>query len=477
MNDPGERDKLLGYDDALKLDIGAVTDLYRRYVNPGQVDILSRFSFAKDRITRAEGCYLETSAGRRILDMTGGHGLLAHGHNHPRILAVRQRFQNEKRMEVHKSYLSPWMAALCHNIAALCGGDLCRPYCVNSGAEAIDGALKLAFRYHAGKRQTILHSDISYHGKLIGAGSVSGQLGNRHPIPRLPGCVSYRYGDLASVAAAVAAARARDGRTDVCAILVEPLSASTLRECTPEFMQGLRRLCDEHDIVLVCDEVFTGWAKCGPMFYFSRSGITPDVLTTSKAFGGGKSSISAYVTTPRVFERAYGTTASALLHTTTYNGFGEETVTAIEALRIAVDEDFPARAALLHGWLREELRETQRAHADLVAEVRGAGTLQGFVCKPQLGLVQPLLKLIPNETLRDPLFLPRLVAAAITNEMYSAHGILTYFAEGVDVPICVAPPMQTTREQVAEFGAALRRTLGRGVLPLCLSFATEKLRR
>ncbi len=168
-----DQERLLSIEDCENLDISQVWQYYRDYVNPGQVELISSFGFGQDLIVKAEGCWLETQSGRRILDFSGGIGVLNHGHNHPRILSARKTFQDKGYMEVHKNYFSPYLAALSHNIAKLLPADLNIAYFPNSGAEAIEGAMKMAYKYHRCKRQYILHSDISYHGKLLGAASIS----------------------------------------------------------------------------------------------------------------------------------------------------------------------------------------------------------------------------------------------------------------------------------------------------------------
>ena len=138
------------------------------------------------------------------------------------------------------------------------------------------------------------------------------------------------------------------------------MSGSSLRICSESFLRGVRTLCDKHHIILIFDEVYTGWAKTGYLFNFMRvDGLIPDILATSKSFGGGKSSISVYIARKEVFMKAYGNMNDATLHSTTYNGFGEETVTAIEAVNIIVEENFVERAQEIGKILKERLTKLQ----------------------------------------------------------------------------------------------------------------------
>ncbi|BCJ50811.1 hypothetical protein Asp14428_22860 [Actinoplanes sp. NBRC 14428] len=124
---------LFTLDEAESLDIDRVHALYRRHVNRSQVSLMTSFGFGRELVDRAEGAYLYQRDGRRILDLTGGVGVLNHGHNHPRILAARQRFAERQRMEVHKTYFSPYLAALSHNLAAVLPADLTMSFLPNSG--------------------------------------------------------------------------------------------------------------------------------------------------------------------------------------------------------------------------------------------------------------------------------------------------------------------------------------------------------
>lgn len=466
--------RLLGIDDCERLDAEAVQSLYRRHVNAGQVDLIGAFGFGRDLVDRAEGCSLRTRSGRDILDFTGGIGVLNHGHNHPRILAARRRFQERLHMEVHKNYLSPYLAALSHNIAQLLPGDLEIAYFPNSGAEAVEGALKLAYKSHGGRRNAVLHADISYHGKLLGAASVSGSRELHFRFPQIPGTHAFTYGDIDSVQALVSRLRRPDGGSDLYALIVEPFSASSLRACSGDFLHRLRALCDAEGIVLIFDEVFTGWGKTGALFHFMHHDVIPDVVVVSKALGGGKASIAGYVARRPIFQRAYGRLHDATLHSTTYNGFGEECFTAIEAVNVVVEDDYPGRARRIGARLREGLDRIARDLPAMVREVRGAGAHQGLLLTGGPPALAALARLLPVEFLRDERFMCKLVTGAAINRLYERHGILTYFAENREILLMASPALVVEDAAVDRYLAALRETLARGAAALCLEFAASR---
>lgn len=469
---------LMTIDDCETLTAKEVHRLYRSYVNKSQVTLMTGFGFGRELVDRAEGCWIHTRDGRRILDFTGGVGVLNHGHNHPRILAVRERFQRERRMEVHKTYFSPYVAALGHNLAQLLPGDLNMSFLPNSGAEAVEGAVKLAYKYHGGRRDSILHADISFHGKLLGSGSLTGGAQHQFKYPGLPGTATFRYGDLDSVREAIAAARADDGRCDVYALLIEPVSASAMQICSEEFLRGLRRLCTEQDIVLIFDEIYTGWGKTGTLFYFMRyDGLVPDVLTTSKSFGGGKSSISAYVAREPVFRKAYDNLTDALVQSTstTYYGFGEETATAIEAVNIVVEDDYPARAREIERVLGPGLERLRKQYPDSIGAVRGAGALWGVFFDGGPRIVDLVAKLAPGGLARDPMLRTKLVISAVVDALYRDHGIFTYYALNGRNPLMVAPPLVAGPEEVEFFLDRFEAVLAKGLTRLLTAFVRERV--
>ncbi|GAB3137530.1 aspartate aminotransferase family protein [Micromonospora sonneratiae] len=464
--------ELIGVDECEELSVKQVHDLYRRYVNRSQTGLMTSFGFGRELVDRAEGAYLYTRDGRRILDFTGGVGVLSHGHNHPRVLAARKRFAARQRMEVHKTYFSPYLAALSHNLAQLLPGDLSMSFLPNSGAEAVEGAVKLAYKYHGGRRGTILRADISFHGKLLGSGGLTGSP-QAFTFPTIPGIVTFTYDDLDSVRAAVQAHRG-----DVYALLIEPFSASTMRWCSEEFLRGVRQLCTENDIVLIFDEIYSGWGKTGSLFYFMRyPGLIPDVVTTSKSFGGGKSSISAYVARERIFRKAYDNSRDALLQSTstTYYGFGEECATAIEAVNIVVEDDYPAKARAIEEVLSSGLQRLAKQHPDAVDRVAGAGALWGVFLDGGPKLLDLVGRLAPGGIAKDPRFRTKLITCAVIDELYRTHDIYAYYTLNGDHPLVAGPALVTPLDEVERFVTALDATLSVGLTRLTTRFVAEKV--
>jgi putrescine aminotransferase len=470
--------ELLGWEQCASLNINEVKQLYREYVNPGQAELIGTFGFGRTTAVSAEGVYITTADGDRILDFTGGVGVLNHGHNHPEILAARAKFQAQKRMEVHKNFLSQYLAGLSHNIGVLLPDDLKISYFCNSGAESVEGAVKLAYKYHQGNRESILAADISFHGKLLGSAGLTGSPEVHFKWPTIPNIHRFAYGDIQSVREAVKVIRKPSGESDLYALILEPMNASSLRECSTEFLKEVRELCTRENIVLIFDEVYTGWAKTGELFYFMKHGVVPDILTMSKSFGGGKASIAGFVTRRPVFQKAYGTLNDSILHSTTYNGFGEECVTAMEAIRILVENNFIQRSKEIGARLQPALKALQKKYPDFIADVRGSGSLNGVILNPEINTaLRAAISFIPSELFKDPRFFDKLVTGAVISELFNEHKILTFYGSNKEIPLIIAPSLVVTDAELDRFVDALDKTLAQGRLKLVLKFAAYKFKK
>jgi putrescine aminotransferase len=452
-------------EDASKLDIEEVWQMYRDYLNPSQVELIGSFPFGRELVKEASGCWIILTSGKRILDLTGGIGVLNHGHNHPRILQARKNFADQMRMEVHKNFLSPYLAILSANVAELMPGDLQYSYFPNSGAEAVEGAVKLAYKYHDGSRNFILHSDISFHGKLLGAAGLTGSPEIAFKFPTIPNVETFEYNNIISLKEKIDLLQKQDGTSNIYAIILEPLNASSMRSCSSEFILELRRLCDVNDIILIFDEVYSGWGKTGYLFNFMRvQNVIPDIVTYAKSFGGGKASISGYTSTQKVAS-AYHTLSAATLHSTTYNGFGEETVTAIEALNILVDEKLVEKSKQI-GIQFKELANELLESCQYIEEIRGSGALWGIVFKRSaiekvFAYVAKTLShfnLLDSGIVNDPRFAKKLIAGSIVNSLYIDFGILTYFGVNIENPLIISFPLVTNSEEFLHAEKALRET-------------------
>ena len=164
---PAVRPELLTVEDAKALSVERMTTLFSQHLNPGQLHFLKLLGFNQVQVQRAEGMYYVDQNGRQILDFFGGFGSVAYGHNHPRILAARRQFQEEKRHEIAIAFMSQYAAALAKNLAAIAPGDLDMVFFGSTGSEAVEAALKLAEKYQGRERNKIVYAELAFHGRAV----------------------------------------------------------------------------------------------------------------------------------------------------------------------------------------------------------------------------------------------------------------------------------------------------------------------
>ena len=473
--------KIYTVNEAEQLTIDQVTELYKKYINPNQAQIFSNLPYGKDIFSSALGVYIYTTSGKKILDFTGGLGVLGLGHNHKKIIESRIKFQEKNRMEVHKIVFSQYMAALSNNIASLLPEKLNKSFFLNSGAEAVEAAIKVCYKSFKPKKKYILYSDKSYHGKLIGSGSISGSYRKDNQFPLMDNCESFKFNDSNDLENKIKNLKSKG---QVYAVIIEPYSASLLESCSDIFMEKLNELKKKYEFRIIFDEVFSGWYKSEKLFYFQnfKSQIVPDVITLSKAMGGGKSSISCIVVNDDVYKIAYGQLSDTFLHTTTYNGFAEECITAIEATNLLASEEFKKKAQSLSLYLNKKLLEIKEKHKDKISEVKGTGILNGIVFKSFPNQIANIIEKFPLKFISDKsFFLKKLTATAISCELYEKHNILAAVSDSSNSNhLFVSPALIINNNEIDFFFEKLDNTLSKGVslqsIELIFNFLKSKIK-
>ena len=235
-------------------------------------------------VERADGAHLYTVDGRDVLDFGSGIGVVNLGHNHPRVVAAVHH-QVDRLWHTSVTTLHPVMVEAAERLVRLAPHGLDRVFWANSGTEAVEGAIKLVRK--ATGRSDIIAFDGAFHGRTYGALTLTASKAKYHAGmgPFLPGVHHTPYG---SVAAVEALLETRVAASDVAAIVVEPMLGEGGYVVPPaDFLPGLRRICDEHGILLVVDEVQTGIARTGRMFATEHFAVVPDVMTLAKGLGNG----------------------------------------------------------------------------------------------------------------------------------------------------------------------------------------------
>ena len=336
---------------------------YRTYINPPLARVMKLSSSPAE--VQADGCTITDHRGRTYLDFAGGYGVFTLGHRHPRVVAAVHA-QLDRIALSGRTMFNPLMGRLARRLAQITPGDLQMSFFVNSGAEAVEGALKLARA--ATKRTKIVGTHNAYHGKTLGALSVSGRAYYQQAyLPLVPDIVHVPFGDVPALAAELPGA---------AAVIVEPLQAEGGVHCAPlGYLRAIRELCDRTGALFIADEVQTGLGRCGTLFGCSAQDVVPDVMTLAKGLSGGVVPIGAYIARAAVWQAAYA--KAPLMHTSTFGGNELACAAALAAIDVLIDDNLTGNAMERGVELRAYARATQARYPDVIADVRGLGLLVG----------------------------------------------------------------------------------------------------
>ena len=311
-------------------------------------------------IVKGKGCHVWDDKGQEYLDLYGGHAVISIGHCHPHYVKMMQE-QQEKLAFYSNSVINKLQVELAHRLGKACGYEDYSLFLINSGAEANENAMKLA-SFHTG-RTRVLSFEKAFHGRTSLAVEVTNNPKIIAPI-NANGHVTYLpMNDLEAWEKEL-----RKG--DVCCCIVECIQGvGGIREVTAEFMQGLRRLCDETGTVRICDEIQCGYGRSGKFFCHQWYGVKPDLITVAKGIGNGFP-MAAVLIAPQ-FEAVYGRLG------TTFGGNHMGCTAALAVLDVMEREDLVENARKVGDWLIAALRELQQS-CPKILEVRGRGLMIGI---------------------------------------------------------------------------------------------------
>jgi putrescine aminotransferase len=339
-------------------------DRYQRFLNPGLARLF-RFGATETVEWAAAGCFVWDIHGREYIDCACGPAIFNIGHRHPRVLAAVRDQLDRIPMSVRTMPSAP-QAELAERLAEVAPGDLQYTFFCNSGAEAVEGALKLA-RLASGRPGFIAMRD-AFHGKTFGALSATGRDYYRKPFePLLPGFTHVPFGDAPALEAAIGG--------DTAAVILEPVQGEAGVIVPPRgYLRAVREICDRRGVLLIADEIQTGLGRTGRMFCVEHEGVTPDILTLAKALGGGVVPIGAFMARPALWDEFR---RHPYLHSSTFGGNPLACRAALATLDVLRDERLPERAAPLGEHFLLRLREIQKRHPTVVRAVRGCGLMIG----------------------------------------------------------------------------------------------------
>jgi putrescine aminotransferase len=373
-----------------------VIDVYRRHVSVGRARLADLLGGHME--VRSAGPYLYTADGERFLN-AGGYGVFLMGHCHPKVVeAVVQQVRTHPLSS--RMLLEARMADAAAALVRTTPPGLDYVHFVNSGAEATEAALKLA---RALGKKTLVSAERGYHGKTLGALSITANRLYQDPFkPLLPDVHHVPFGDAAALAETLAA------RPGECCVVLEPVQGEGGVHIPPEgYLREVADLCWQYDALFVLDEIQTGLGRLGTCWGADAEGVTPDVLLVGKGLSGGVIPVAAMVATAQAY---LPFNLDPYLHTSTFAGSPVAMAAAEAAVRVLEEEGLVERARTLGERLLRELRHICHRYPPLVRELRGRGLLIGLD--------------MTDESLVGELALELMERNVIVNHSLNAHCVL-----------------------------------------------------
>lgn len=337
-------------------------------------------------VVSAEGCELKLAGGERLVDGMSSWWATIHGYNHPRLNAAMKAQIDQMSHVMFGGITHPSAVALCRKLVAMTPEPLECVFLADSGSVAVEVAMKMALQYWQAKgesRQRFLTFRNGYHGDTFGAMSVCDPDNSMHslwkgylpenlfaPAPHSRFDGEFDEYDMVTFARLMAAHRG-----EIAAVILEPIvqGAGGMRMYHPEWLRRIRKMCDREGILLIADEIATGFGRTGKLFACDHAGISADILCLGKALTGGTMTLSATITTREVAETISNGEAGCFMHGPTFMGNPLACAVATESLAILESGEWQTQVAAIESQLKRELAPA--ADSPLVADVRVLGAI------------------------------------------------------------------------------------------------------
>ncbi|MHB0998004.1 MAG: aminotransferase class III-fold pyridoxal phosphate-dependent enzyme [Armatimonadota bacterium] len=338
---------------------------YASYVNPALANLM-KFAGFGDVEVEASGTIVTDCSGNKYIDCLGGYGVFSLGHRHPDVVAAVHA-QLDKMPLSSKIFFNKTLADLAELLAKITPGKLQYTFVCNSGAEAVEGALKAA-RIYTQKTEFIATVG-GFHGKSMGSLSATGRDAYKQPfMPLIPGFTHVPFNDADALESAI--------NENTAAVIIEPVQGEGgIRVPSDDYLPKVREICTRRGILMIVDEVQTGMGRTGKMFACDHWGVEPDIITIAKALGGGVMPIGAFVGIPEIWEAMFR--ENPLMHTSTFGGNPLACSAAIAAINVTLRDNLPEKAGKLGDYFINKFNNIMGKYPKALAEVRGLGLMIG----------------------------------------------------------------------------------------------------
>ena len=413
--------------------------LHAKYINPQLARVLGTIEFDRFYV-KGEGCYLIDDEGGRYLDFLSGFGVFALGRSHSAIVGALHDALDADLPNLVQMDCSLLPGILAQELVKRSHPGIERVCFTNSGAEAIESAIK--FARAATKRTRILYCDHAFHGLTTGALSLNGGKEFRSGFgPLLPGVDMVPFGDIGALAREL-----RKG--DVAAFVIEPIQGKGVNLAPDDFWPEAQALCHRHKTLLVLDEVQAGLGRTGTFFCHEQFGITPDIITVSKALSGGYVPVGAMLSTAAVSDAVFSSMDRAVVHSSTFASNQLAMVAGLATLAAFDDEEILDRVQRTGKAFTKSLAPLVERY-EFLHEVRGRGLMIGLVFgEPTTPSLRRRFRMI--EAMRPALFSQMMVVP-----LFHRHKILTQVAADNMNVVKLLPPLIAGDDEVELFADAL----------------------
>ena len=376
--------------------------LHDKHLNTQMVRVLKTIGY--DRVyAKARGPYLYDDKGAEYLDLLSGFGVFALGRNHPAIVQALKDVLDAELPDLVQMDVSLLSGLLAEKILATCPDNLTKMFFCNSGAEAVEAAIKFA-RYTT-KREKIIYCEHAFHGLTTGALSLNGENLFREGFgPLLPGCAAVPFDDLPALERALS-------NKDVAAFIVEPIQGKGVNLPAPKYLQEVQRLCKQYGTLFVADEIQCGIARTGKFWAIEHYGAQPDMLLMAKALSGGFIPVGAVAMSTQIMDAVFNRMDRAVVHGSTFSKNNMAMAAGIASLQTIEDEKLVENAAKIGGEIISGLQAMVPKY-DFLKQVRGQGLMiavefgspDGLLRKAAFAGLEAANKGLFSQTITIPLF-------------------------------------------------------------------------
>ena len=436
-------------------------DLHEQHLNTQMVRVLKTIGY--DRVyTKARGPYLYDDKGAEYLDLLSGFGVFALGRNHPKIVQALKDVLDAELPDMVQMDVSLLSGLLAEKILEKCPPNLTKMFFCNSGAEAVEAAIKFA-RYTT-RREKIVYCEHAFHGLTLGALSLNGENVFREGFgPLLPGCAAVPFNDLKALENALR-------NRDVAAFIVEPIQGKGVNLPQDGYLREAQALCKKYGALFVADEIQTGIGRTGKFWAIEHWGVEPDMILMAKALSGGFIPVGAVAMSKQVMEAVFNRMDRAVVHGSTFSKNNMAMAAGIAALQVIDDEGLIENAAQIGGEIIAGLHAMIPKY-DFFKEVRGMGLMialefgspEGLLRKAAWTGLEAANKGLFSQTITIPLFKNHRILSQVAGHGMNVVKLLPPLVIGEKDRDWILKAMDEVIGDTQEVGGAIR-DLGKNLI-------------